>query len=121
MEKLLKAIRSFTGIKIVPLKIQACNADGYGIAVLTITFYSKKVVTVARDYSLFFFNFFMKHKKRGKRLELRAGILFFNGLVWSKIIKPEQDFCLNCDTYCETKEFYKDGQPYCCEWCQPKI
>jgi len=115
----IKKVKALRGVKIVPLTIKLGNLDNIGIHIFTFTLTSEgKICMFSNARSFMFFSFSVDYKGGGEKLRLSVGALFMRWRIWSKVLKKPMDLCKDCGEYCYTKEFYKDGMPFCSDFCR---
>jgi hypothetical protein len=119
---IIKLIKRFRGITVTPLEITAQWFDGYGIHMFTIAWsYKGALCTVGSSKALFCIHMNTDRDRGGKAFVFYMNLLFFPVQLGRITVMPKKDLCENCDDLCETKEFYTNDTPYCCDYCQDKL
>lgn len=118
--KMPEQIRRFRGVNIHLLDITATWFDGYGVAVLEVTWqWMGKVCTTAYNRELFKIHLSVDRYNGCEKLLLAVSLLFFSKSFTLKVLKDGPQDCLWCGDTCNTKEFYDtEGRPFCSPGCR---
>ncbi|MBS1684743.1 MAG: hypothetical protein JSS76_08315 [Bacteroidetes bacterium] len=117
-EKVLAAILSFRGIGLQLLDIDLNKFYGFGFSLLT--FARHKRGTMCNEYSavaLLFFKVRMNYDRGGRALQLRGGVLWLRGLLFTWVLEAELPECGYCGGQCYDRKYTAYDKHFCDQAC----